>query len=234
MPQNWLEFWQKKNNFDEKMHDNYNFFLSKVEDYITLSKDLTVLDWGSGPGHLADAWHNKVKAIHGADVSERYNAIASAKHSNHSNIFFHHINPTDYLNLNILPDIKFNLVIVMSVLQYYRNKEEVKQLLKNLLTVTTSGATIVLADLIIHSGLWRDLLGLLKQSIKKGTFFSVLFFILQLRFSRYYYVKKKQGLLVISETEWKAMLDELQLDYTIITEPITLQKDRKSILIQLK
>lgn len=234
MPQNWLEFWQKKNNFDEKMHDNYNFFLSKVEDYITLSKDLTVLDWGSGPGHLADAWHNKVQAIHGADVSERYNAIASAKHSNHKNIFFHNIHPNDYLNLHILPPIKFNLVIVMSVLQYYRNKEEVKQLLKNLLAFTAPDATILLADLIVHNGLWRDLLGLLKQSIKKGTFFSVLFFIIQLRFSRYYYVKKKQGLLVISETEWKEMLDDLQLNYTIIPEPITLQKDRKSILIQVK
>jgi 2-polyprenyl-3-methyl-5-hydroxy-6-metoxy-1,4-benzoquinol methylase len=117
MPQNWLEFWQKKNNFDEKMHDNYNFFLSKVENYITLSDSLMVLDLGSGLGHLADAWHNRVKAIHGADVSERYNAIAAAKHSNHNNIFFHHINPNDYLNLNVLPDIKFNLVVVMSVLQ---------------------------------------------------------------------------------------------------------------------
>jgi hypothetical protein len=74
---------------------------------------------------------------------------------------------------------------------------------------------------------------LLKQSLKKGTFFSVLFFILQLRFSRYYYVKKKQGLLVISEAEWKEILDELQLDSTFIPEPITLQKDRKSMLIHI-
>jgi hypothetical protein len=79
----------------------------------------------------------------------------------------------------------------------------------------------------------RDLLGLLKQSLAKGTFFSVALFILKLRFSKYYAVKKKQGLLVISENEWKEMMTELQLEAFFIPEAITLQKDRKSILIKL-
>jgi 2-polyprenyl-3-methyl-5-hydroxy-6-metoxy-1,4-benzoquinol methylase len=153
MLQNWLEFWQSKNSFDEKMQDNFSCFLSKIGKYITLSKELTVLDWGSGPGYIADAWHNKVKEIHGADVSERYNAIASAKHSKHHNVFFHHIDPDDYLNVKMLPVVKFDLVVVMSVLQYYRNKEEVKQLLKNLLLHTAPNGTILLVDFIVQNGL---------------------------------------------------------------------------------
>ena len=232
MSQNWLEFWQRKNNFDHNMIDNYNCFLSKIEHHIKLSKDLMVLDFGSGPGHLEDAWHNKVKEIHGADVSERYNAIAAAKHSNHTNVFFHQINPNDYLNLSILPQIKFDLVIVMSVLQYYKSKEEVKQLIKNLQLHTAPNATIVLADLIVHNGMLRDLIGILYESLKKGKLFSMLGFFIQLRFSKYYYIKKKLGLLVISESEWKEIIEELQLNASFISEPITLQKDRKSLLIK--
>lgn len=76
MEYNWTEFWRQKNEFDKSMDVNYNYFLHRVTKYINPVKESMVLDIGSGPGHLEDAWFDKVKEIHGVDISERYNAAA--------------------------------------------------------------------------------------------------------------------------------------------------------------
>ncbi len=233
MTKNWLEFWQKENNFDESMIDNYQYFLSKVEKYIQLSPTDKVLDIGSGPGHLEDAWHQRVQEMHGLDISLRYNEIAKAKHSQHAHIFFHKLNPNDYLNLSVVAHLSFTKVIVMSVLQYYRNADEIKTLLTNIKQLAAPGAQILLCDLIVNEGLLKDMVAILWESFKGGRLLSTLTFFFKLRFSKYYEIKKAQGFLVIPAHEWLAICQSLQLDASFIKEPITLQKDRKTLLIKI-
>lgn len=231
MPRNWLEFWQCKNEFDEHMQTNYAYFLNKVEKYISIKNTDTVLDFGSGPGHLADAWHNSVALFHGIDISERYNTIAKSKHATKQHVQFFWLNPHDYLNLHLLNNSFYNLVIVMSVLQYYKSDEDIKLLLEQLVQKVKPGGKILLADLIVQKGMLKDLKSILLQAVKEHKLFDTLWFLVKLRFSAYYRLKKQNGLLVISLDKWCAMLKQMNLTYSVIDEPITLQKERKSIII---
>ena len=103
------------------MSINYAYFLARVGHYIPLSRTTRVLDIGSGPGNLEDAWYDKVAQIHGIDISKRYNEIARAKHADHPNVFFHDLDPDNYLDFSSVLDKQFDVIIVMSVVQYYRD-----------------------------------------------------------------------------------------------------------------
>ncbi len=232
MSDSWLSFWQEKNAFDDSMSMNYEFFLKKVEQYVQPSADTIVLDIGSGPGHLEDAWYNRVKEIHAVDVSVRYNEMARHNHRQHPNVMVYDLSAENYLDYSFLPRHNFNLIIVMSVLQYYKNKEEIIALLKNIKDVSAPGAVLLLCDLMVKSSFVKEILQLLKDAWKEKKLFSMLSLFVRLRFSKYYKIKQKAGFLVLSDDEWREIFRMLNLQATFISEPVTLQKNRKNVLIQ--
>ncbi|GAA4409302.1 hypothetical protein GCM10023187_32380 [Nibrella viscosa] len=232
MSTTWLDFWQNKNEFDNSMSANYAYFLDRVEMYIPLSKTATVLDIGSGPGNLEDAWHNRVGEIHGLDISRRYNEIGRAKHAHHPNVFFHDLPADDYLNFSAVAGQRFDIIIVMSVVQYYRNAAEVEQLLANISQVAAPGAKALICDLIVEEGVLKDMLSILGRSLRQGQFLSMLRLLFRLRFSAYYTVRQKNGFLIIPRQEWLSMCKRLNLNARFVDEPITLQQERQSLLIQ--
>ena len=227
-----MKFWKEKNAFDDSMVINYTYFLKKVEEYIKLSVNSTVLDIGSGPGNLEDAWHNRVKEIHGVDISERYNKIAREKHKEHRNVFFYDLPENDYLNFSMLGDRKFDIIVVMSVLQYYRDKEEIIILLNNLKKYAAPGGVLLLCDLMVKNSFFAEVLQVLSDAVKERKLFSVLRLFFKLRISSYYRVKKQTGFLVLSEQEWMEVIDELKLDARFTKEPLTLQKNRKNLIVR--
>lgn len=232
MPDNWITFWKEKNAFDDSMSINYNYFLKKVERYVTPDKNSSVLDIGSGPGNLEDAWHSKVKEIHGVDVSKRYNEIAREKHKSNSNVFFHDLPEDDYLNFSILGDKKFDIIIVMSVLQYYNNKKEIITLIEGLKNYALPNAVLLLCDLIVKNSFVKEVAEVLQNAYKERKLLSMLALLFKLRFTSYYKVKKKAGLLMLSEQEWHEIIKDLNLNASFVEEALTLQKSRKSIIVR--
>ncbi len=232
MAATWLDFWQKENEFDDSMTTNYAYFLARVERYIPLSKSLRVLDIGSGPGNLEDAWHNRVGEIHGLDISVRYNETARAKHAHHPNVFFHDIPADDYLNFSPIAGRQFDVIIVMSVVQYYRNAVEVEQLLANIKALAAPGGKALICDLIVEEGVLGDVLSILGRSLRQGKLFSMLRLLVRLRFSAYYKIRQQNGFLLIPEREWLAMCNRLNLNARFVDEPLTLQQERKNLLIE--
>lgn len=232
MPDNWLTFWKGKNAFDELMAVNYSFFLKQVEKYVQPSADSYVLDIGSGPGNLEDAWYNKVKEIHGVDISERYNAMGRQKHSSHPNVFFHDLPESNYVSLTQLGNKKFDIIIVMSVLQYYKNKQEVMQLLMNIKSYASPGAVLLLCDLMVESTFFKEVTQVLLKSLRERKFISTLKLFFNLRFSNYYKVKKQNGFLVLKQLEWLQIMEQLHLNGEFVNEPLTLQKDRRNIIVR--
>lgn len=228
----WLDFWQQKNEFDESMTANYAHFLARVERYVPLNQTLRVLDVGSGPGNLEDAWHGRVAELHGLDVSERYNQIARAKHAGHPTVFFHQLPADDYLNFGVVAGRQFDLIIVMSVVQYYRSAAEVEQLLTNLKQLAAPGAKALICDLIVAENTLGDIMSILRQSFRQGQLWSMLGLMVRLRFSDYYAVRKQNGFLIVPESEWLAMCRRLGLNARFLTEPLTLQQDRRNLLIE--
>ena len=234
MAKDWPDFWRQKNEFDNSMNVNYNYFLQRVEKYVTPDENSMVLDIGSGPGNLEDAWFEKVREIHGVDISERYNTLGREKHKDHPNVFFHDLDAGDYLNFSMLQGKKFDIIIVMSVLQYYHNKDEIVELLKNIRFLSAPGAKILLCDLIVQHSILTEVFQVFLAYMKAGKFFSALSLFFRLRFSSYYKVKKNNGFLMLTLNEWKSLLTQLNVNFVLLEEPLTLQKSRKNILISME
>ncbi len=228
----WLSFWQEKNAFDDLMIVNFEFSLRNIEKYISPGSNDVVLDFGSGPGLLEDAWHSRVKEIHGLDVSRRYNDLVRERHSNHANVHIHDLDPNHYTDLSMVGNNKFTIIIVLSVLQYYKSKEEIITLLRNLKAVAAPDGKFLLCDLMVQSSFLKEIVEVLTDAVKAGKLLSTLALFFKLRFSKYYRVKKQSGFLVLTKEEWDQIFADLQLNATYIHEPITLQRNRKNVFIQ--
>lgn len=228
----WLDFWQNENEFDDSMTTNYAYFLARVEQYVTLTPTMRVLDIGSGPGNLEDAWHNRVGELHGLDISKRYNAMVRAKHANHPNVHVHDIAADDYLNFAPVAGRQFDLIVVMSVVQYYRNATEVEQLLTNIKSLAAPGAKALICDLIVEEGVLGDVVSILGRSLRQGKLFQMLGLLFRLRFSDYYTVRQQNGFLIVPEREWLLMCQRLRLNARFVEEPLTMQQERKNLLIE--
>lgn len=232
MPKNWVEFWQKENQFDDLMISNHSFFLSKIENIIHLSLNHRVLDIGSGPGHLSDAWHNRVSSIDGLDISKRYNEIARSKHADKPHIQFHDLDESDFFNFDRLNNRQFDLVVIMSVLQYYKSFEDVKKLFIALKKILAPDATILVCDVITSQTGFKEVFSVLFSALKSGKIWGTLKLFIGLLFSDYYKVRKQNGLLVVNEKIFVDFFTEIGRKAEVINEQVTLQKDRKSFLIR--
>lgn len=228
----WLDFWQKENEFDDSMSTNYNYFLARVEKYTPLSKTLNVLDIGSGPGNLEDAWHDQVGEIHGLDISKRYNEMARIKHKNHPNVYFHDLPADDYLDFSPIANKKFGAIIVMSVVQYYRSADDVEKLIRAIKQVAAPGAKALICDLMVGGSVLKDVLSIIGRSLKQGQLLSMLKLLVRLRFSPYYAVRKENGFLILSKQEWLDIAWRVGVEAKFISEPLTLQQERQNLLIQ--
>lgn len=228
----WLDYWQQENAFDQSMSMNYAYFLDRVERYVTLTHETAVLDVGSGPGHLADAWHDRVGTLVCLDISKRYNDLVRQRHANHPNVTVYDLPADDFLNFSPLDGQTFDLVIVMSVLQYYPNVAAVETLLLNLKRLAKPGTKVLLCDLIVGEGMLKDVVSVLGRSLRQGRLLSMLSLLFRLRFSAYYGVRQQNGFLIIPKSEWEALCKRLHLNARFLPEPITLQQDRLNLLIE--
>ncbi len=232
MAKNWLDFWQDKNEFDESMSMNYQYFLDNVEKYVSLTPQTRVLDIGSGPGHLADAWYSRVGKLVGLDISKRYNQLVRTRHAAHANVLALDLDVENYLDFSVVAGERFDIIVVMSVVQYYRNAAEIEQLLTNIRAVAAPGAKAVICDLTVKEGMIGDIFSVMWRSLWQGQLLSMLGLLVRLRLSDYYKIRQQTGLLTISEAEWLAMCQLLNLNARFLPEPLTLQHDRQNLLIQ--
>ncbi len=230
--QTWLDFWQKENEFDDSMSMNYAYFLARVEKYIPLSKTQKVLDIGSGPGNLEDAWFSRVAEMHGLDISTRYNEIARSKHAAHPGIHFHNLPADDYLNFGVVANKQFDVIIVMSVVQYYKSAADVEMLIRNIKQVAAPGARALICDLMVGGSVISDILSIMGRSLRQGQLLSMLRLLVRLRFSPYYAVRKENGFLVLSRQEWLDIARRVGVKAHFVDEPLTLQQERMNLLIQ--
>lgn len=230
--QTWLDFWQKENEFDDSMSMNYAYFLARVEKYIPLSKSQKVLDIGSGPGNLEDAWHDRVAEMHGLDISTRYNEIARSKHAAHPGVYFHDLPANDYLNFGVVANQQFDVIIVMSVVQYYKSAADVETLIRNMKQVAAPGAKALICDLMVGGSVISDIISIVGRSLRQGQLLSMLRLLVRLRFSPYYTVRKENGFLVLSRQEWLDISRRVGVAAHFVDEPLTLQQERVNLLIQ--
>lgn len=228
----WGNYWKENPKLFMKVMEKSTEYVAKqllIHELIDQSSQ--ILDFGCGPGYLANALKGEIKNYYGVDISSVYIKNAREKCKDYPNFLFLEVEmeqSIQSLSLVEKEGQKFDTIIILSVVQYFDNKETVLELLSKCRSLLQSGGKILLVDIIAHeNGLLKDALGILIHSIKMGYFFSFLKFMVIAKQSKYNTLRKKHKLLMLTPEEVFSMAQQLGMK-AIQLPRITMQRSRIS------
>jgi len=116
--------------------------IPKLEEYLAPTKDMTMLDLGSGYGTWAFHFTNKVKAVHAIDYIKGMVKLGKqrAKDENVKNVHFSQSSAQEFTS-----NIKYDLVLLSGICLYL-NDADMRQMLKRMKEYTKPGTILVLRD----------------------------------------------------------------------------------------
>lgn len=228
----WGNYWKENPKLFMKVMEKSTEYVAKqllIHELIDQSSQ--ILDFGCGPGYLANALKGEIKNYYGVDISSVYIKNAREKCKDYPNFLFLEVEmeqSIQSLGLVEKEGQKFDTIIILSVVQYFDNKETVLELLSKCRSLLQSGGKILLVDIIAHeNGLLKDAFGILIHSIKMGYFFSFLKFMVIAKQSKYNTLRKKHKLLMLTPKEVFSMAQQLGMK-AIQLPRITMQRSRIS------
>lgn len=228
---NWIDYWNTETLLtDAKWQKDMELFIKTTTPLLNYNAQDVILDIGCGPGFLASLLTDRVKEIHCADTSERYLDICKKKFGKEQNIFFHKLSSKDYTDLSFLEANKFSIIICLSVIQYYKNINEVERLIKEVQRIALPGSRFLIADILTQEGFISDLWKLLKSSFRERYLIEALRFLVKARTSDYYKIRSLQGLLIIPVEQLEDLIAKLNLNAKILNTQLT-AINRKHLLI---
>lgn len=231
----WLSFWSKNPKlFGIVMQKNAVYFADKLLKRKVIQSADQILDIGCGPGFLAEQLQDKVTGYYGVDISENCIQTCMQKFEGKNQLHFMQIvsadneNSLDYFEKNA---IHFDVIVILSVVQYFPNISKVEILLEQCKRILAPNGKIILADVIqTEKGLLKDAFSVLVDSIQKNYFFSFLRFMYEARFSKYNELRIKHNLLNIPDEAIEIICNKLNLRYALMPT-CTLQHSRVSYCI---
>jgi hypothetical protein len=141
----WKNSYDGTNIAEEEMNEWLNDTISRINKFIT--KDCKVLEIGSGNGLIFNSIINKVSKYTGTDIAEKgLKLIANSKNGklNANKIELYQL---DALNIDKVPEEKFNLIIINSVAQYFPTLDYLFNVFKKLEVYASSNCVIFLGDI---------------------------------------------------------------------------------------
>lgn len=232
-PNSWIEWWNTETVYKPiTWQKNMEIFIRATEPLLKYSAEDVILDIGCGPGYLADFLKDKVKELHCADTAERYLNICRDKFKEDKHVFFYKLDEKDYTNLSFFKAKKFSIIICLSVIQYYKNIDEVEKLIEEVHHITLSGAKFLIADIPITNSKTLDIYTVLNSSIKEKRLLEMINLLFQLRISDYYKVHSSLGLLVFSIQKLEKLISKHNLDAQLVKIKMTSSENRVHLLIK--
>ncbi len=233
----WGNYWKENPKlFVKVMEKSTQYVAQKLIQHKIITPTTTLLDFGCGPGYLADELKGKLTAYYGVDISSNYIETARNKCADANNFQFKEIpleSGVDALLTAVEKDKKFNTIIILSVIQYFKNREELIQLLNNCKLLLTTPGKIILADVIEDDkGLWKDAFSVLIDSIQHFYLLSFICFMFRAKLSTYNMLRKERHLLHLSREEVIAISKKLNMQIEILPT-ITLQSSRISYCLSI-
>jgi 2-polyprenyl-3-methyl-5-hydroxy-6-metoxy-1,4-benzoquinol methylase len=228
----WGNYWEENPKlFTTVMKKSTEYVATKLIHNQLIGANSQVLDFGCGPGYLANALKGRVASYFGVDISLHYIESAKDKCKDYPDFHFRAFPLDESINsLSILDQEgkKFDRIIILSVIQYFEKKQDVLNLLEKCKLLLKPGGKIILADVIAHEhGLIKDILSILTHSIKNGYFFHFLKFMFVAKQSKYNQLRKSKKLLSLSQTEMHSFANQLKLELDVLPT-ITMQRSRVS------
>jgi 2-polyprenyl-3-methyl-5-hydroxy-6-metoxy-1,4-benzoquinol methylase len=146
----WDNFWKdQKRSFYAVMKISTGYFTRQLQKQQYVKPGDTVLDFGCGPGFVADDLANYGVHFTGLDINEFFIKECS---KNHPAFNFIHITTDSETNKTILKKelggAEFNRIILLSVVQYLRNTDDLNRIMQLLLLYMEKDGQILIADVI--------------------------------------------------------------------------------------
>jgi len=234
-PPTWIDWFDVESVFEDPISDKHiEVFFRSTTPLLKYNSADTVLDIGCGRGGLAAALHPRVAAVHCADTSPRYLDLCRRRFERTPNVFTHSLDPADYTNLSSLPAAHFSIIICLSVIQYYRDVTEVECLIESTRRLAKPGARLLIADIPASPGplgQLADIAALLRSATREHCLLPMLQRLLKMKRSTYSQTRFTQGLLTLPPATLTAMTNRLNLNAQLLTSPLTLQPNRRHLLI---
>jgi len=233
----WGNYWKENPKlFMKVMEKSTEYVAEQLEQHQLINHSTHLFDFGCGPGYLANALKGKITNYFGVDISAKYIEIAKEKCKENKEFVFRELHLEE--SVGSLTLIKqegnlFDTIIILSVIQYFKKKEDVMELIENVKALLSSGGKILLVDVIENeNGLWKDALSVMLHSIKKGYLFSFIQFMFRAKLSKYNSLRKTHQLFMLSRNEVFEIAASSGLKVTILP-CITLQSSRISYCMSI-
>jgi len=230
----WPIYWNKKNIWTNSdiWKKNNEIFFNKTSNIFNYNKKHTVLDIGCGNGDFAKKISDKVGLIYCLDTSQEFINLCKINVSNKNNIKILKLGD-DYTNLSFLKNINFSIIIANSVVQYYKSQEEIIKLVKSVKKIAIKNAYFLIADMHVVTDKKKSYSKLIYNSMINGYFISLMKMGLKIFMNKEFRdMIKYQPLLIVNLDKFIKDLSILVNKVTVINENLTINPDRKHLLIQ--
>ena len=231
---NWLNYWNEKNIWleSELLKKNAEIFYQKTSDIFNYNKKHVVLDIGCGAGDLANKISSKVSEIYCLDTSLESIKVCKNNISKKENVKIIKLN-NDYTNLSFLENTKFSIIIANSIVEYYRSQVEIIDLVKSVKKIAMKDARFLISNIVVTSDKIKKYPKLIYNSISNGYFVSLMKMGLKLIVDKKYSnIQKNQPILIVNIDKLIEDLSVFVKNITIVNEILTVNPDRKHLLVQ--
>jgi SAM-dependent methyltransferase len=166
----WATYWEGLGGTQSFFREQAREYVANLECAVGLNPNARVLDFGCGFGFVAELLAPKVGQVFLWDTSSNMRRRARLKLASHKNIRFLDLSEPQA----IARDLKFDLIVVNSVVQYM-SLEQFAACLVMWRTMLASTGRIVVSDLIpIHYNSMSDIVDLIKFNIRRHVLGSAL------------------------------------------------------------
>ena len=229
----WVNFWKdQKKSFYGPMKLSTLAFASRIEKRYHLKNEDEILDYGCGPGFLADYLSQRKIYITGADINKLF--IEESANNHPESLFIHITTDVEYNKKLLDTQLNgktFDLIILLSIVQYFENIAGVEQVVKILTGYLKKNGKIIIADVIDkNTSSIRDAMSLLIHCVKKGKPMIFFRFVFYLLFSNYRVLSRDNKLLTVSYPE----MTEVASRYSLSCEKVdglTIHSSRTSYIL---
>ena len=212
----WDNFWKgQKDAFGEIMRVSTDYFGKQMVRVFGVKPSDHILDYGCGPGFLADYLAKKGIPLTGADINDFF--IAQCR-QHHPGSLFMPITTDPDVNQGILRqqlgDRKFDYIVVLSIAQYFKDLATLERVVEILAEFLAPDGKIIVADVLDEkTSAASDALSLLRHCIMRGQIIRFIRFILYVLFSDYRSISKNTQLLQIPQGAVSDIAERHSLGY---------------------